>query len=175
MKMSDNKQALQVAALKNGTVIDHIPSDKLFTVVALLGLQDSDSNITIGNNFESKKLGKKGIIKVADRFFTDEEISRLSVVAPNVKLNIIRDYEVVEKKQVLMPEELRGIVKCANPKCITNNEPMTTLFHVIAAKRNKVKKVSNYCNEYETRLETGNYDLPSSGPTGKLRKYGRRI
>lgn len=90
MKMSDNKQALQVAALKNGTVIDHIPSDKLFTVVALLGLQDSDSNITIGNNFESKKLGKKGIIKVADRFFTDEEISRLSVVAPNVKLNIIR-------------------------------------------------------------------------------------
>ena len=67
MKMSDNKQALQVAALKNGTVIDHIPSDKLFTVVALLGLQDSDSNITIGNNFESKKLGKKGIIKVADR------------------------------------------------------------------------------------------------------------
>ena len=76
-----NKQELQVAALKNGTVIDHIPSDKLFTVVALLGLQDSDSNITIGNNFESKKLGKKGIIKVADRFFTDEEISRLSVVA----------------------------------------------------------------------------------------------
>ena len=60
---------------------------------------------------------------MADRFFTDEEISRLSVVAPNVKLNIIRDYEVVEKKQVLMPEELRGIVKCANPKCITNNEP----------------------------------------------------
>ena len=103
-----NKQELQVAALKNGTVIDHIPSDKLFTVVALLGLQNSDSNITIGNNFESKKLGKKGIIKVADRFFTDEEISRLSVVAPNVKLNIIRDYEVVEKKQVLMPEELRG-------------------------------------------------------------------
>ena len=100
--MSNNKQALQVAALKNGTVIDHIPSDKLFTVVNLLGLQNSDSNMTIGNNLESKKLGKKGIIKVADRFFTDEEISRLSVVSPNVKLNIIRDYEVVEKKQVIM-------------------------------------------------------------------------
>ena len=129
--MSNNKQALQVAALKNGTVIDHIPSDKLFTVVNLLGLQNSDSNMTIGNNLESKKLGKKGIIKVADRFFTDEEISRLSVVSPNVKLNIIRDYEVVEKKQVIMPEELKGIVKCNNPKCITNNEPMTTIFQVI--------------------------------------------
>ena len=149
MKMSDNKQALQVAALKNGTVIDHIPSDKLFTVVSLLGLQDSDSNITIGNNFESKKLGKKGIIKVADRFFTDEEISRLSVVAPNVKLNIIRDYEVVEKKQVLMPEELRGIVKCANPKCITNNELMTTLFHVIDKEHGILK--CHYCEKEQSK------------------------
>ena len=147
--MSDNKQALQVAALKNGTVIDHIPSDKLFTVVALLGLQDSDSNITIGNNFESKKLGKKGIIKVADRFFTDEEISRLSVVAPNVKLNIIRDYEVVEKKQVLMPQELRGIVKCANPKWITNNEPMITLFHVIDKEHGILK--CHYCEKEQSK------------------------
>ena len=97
--MSEKKE-LQVAALKNGTVIDHIPSNKLFTVVSLLGLQDEDANITIGNNFESKKLGKKGIIKIADRFFTEEEISRLSVVASKIKLNIIRDYEVVEKKEV---------------------------------------------------------------------------
>lgn len=126
-----NKKELQVAALENGTVIDHIPSDKLFTVVALLDLQHMDSNITIGNNFESKKLGKKGIIKIADRFFNDEEINRLSVVAPNMKLNIIRNYEVVEKKEVVMPEELKGIVRCNNPKCITNNEPMQTWFHVI--------------------------------------------
>lgn len=128
--MSENKQALQVAALKNGTVIDHIPSEKLFTVVQLLGVEQMTSNITIGFNLDSKKLGKKGIIKIADKFFCDEEINRISVVAPNVKLNIIRDYEVVEKKEVRMPDELRGIVKCANPKCITNNEPMATLFHV---------------------------------------------
>ncbi|MBQ8519929.1 MAG: aspartate carbamoyltransferase regulatory subunit [Bacteroides sp.] len=147
--MSNKKQELQVAALQNGTVIDHIPSDKLFTVVSLLGLQNSDSNMTIGNNLESKKLGKKGIIKVADRFFTDEEISRLSVVSPNVKLNIIRDYEVVEKKQVTMPEELRGIVKCANPKCITNNEPMTTIFHVID-KENGILKC-HYCEKEQNK------------------------
>ena len=90
-----NKKELQVAALENGTVIDHIPSDKLFTVVALLDLQHMDSNITIGNNFESKKLGKKGIIKIADRFFNDEEINILSVVAQKMKLNIIRYYELV--------------------------------------------------------------------------------
>ena len=146
-----NKQELQVVALKNGTVIDHIPTDKLFTVVNLLGLQNSDSNITIGNNFESKKLGKKGIIKVADRFFSDEEISRLSVVAPNVKLNIIRNYEVVEKKEVIMPDVVKGIIKCGNPKCITNNEPMTTIFHVVDKTSGLLK--CHYC-EKEQNKET---------------------
>ena len=140
-----NKKELQVAALENGTVIDHIPSDKLFTVVALLDLQHMDSNITIGNNFESKKLGKKGIIKIADRFFNDEEINRLSVVAPNMKLNIIRNYEVVEKKEVVMPEELKGIVRCNNTKCITNNEPMQTWFHVIDKKQGILK--CHYCEK----------------------------
>jgi aspartate carbamoyltransferase regulatory subunit len=144
-----NKQALQVAALKNGTVIDHIPSEKLFTAVSLLKLQEMDTNITIGFNLESKKLGKKGIIKVADKFFSDEEISRLSVVAPNVKLNIIRDYEVVEKKEVHMPDEIRGIVKCANPKCITNNEPMTTLFHVVNKEQGILK--CHYCEKEQNK------------------------
>ena len=127
--MNDKKE-LQVAALENGTVIDHIPSEKLFTVVSLLGLEHMNNNITIGFNLNSKKLGKKGIIKIADKFFCDDEINRIAVVAPNVKLNIIRNYEVVEKREVKLPDELRGIVKCANPKCITNNEPMPTRFHV---------------------------------------------
>ena len=142
--MSEKKE-LQVAALENGTVIDHIPSDKLFTVVSLLDLQHLDSNITIGNNFVSKKLGKKGIIKIANRFFTDEEINRLSVVAPNMKLNIIRHYEVVEKKQVLMPDELKGIVKCNNPVCICNNEPMLTIFNVIDKAHGIIK--CHYCDK----------------------------
>ena len=144
-----NKEELQVAALKNGTVIDHIPTDKLFTIVSLLGLKNSDLNITIGNNLPSKKLGKKGIIKVADRFFTDEEISRLSVVAPNVQLNIIHNYEVVEKKQVIMPDVIKGIVKCGNPQCITNNEPMTTIFHVLC-KENGVLKC-HYCEKEQNK------------------------
>ena len=144
-----NKEELQVAALQNGTVIDHIPTDKLFTIVSLLGLKNSDLNITIGNNLPSKKLGKKCIIKVADRFFTDEEISRLSVVAPNVQLNIINNYEVVEKKQVIMPDVIKGLVKCGNPKCITNNEPMTTIFHVIC-KENGILKC-HYCEKEQNK------------------------
>ena len=119
-----------VAAIKNGTVIDHIPSEKTNHVASLLKLDELETPVTIGYNFRSKKLGKKGIIKVEDKFFTDDEISRLSVVAPKVILNIIRDYEVVEKKTVETPSEIHGIVKCNNPKCVTNNEPMKTHFHV---------------------------------------------
>ena len=143
--MNENKQALQVAALRDGTVIDHIPSEKLFTIVRLLGLEHMTNNITIGFNLESKKLGRKGIIKIAGKFFCDEEINRISVVAPHVKLNIIRDYEVVEKKEVKMPDELRGIVKCANPKCITNNEPMKTYFHAVPGKEGVLR--CHYCNK----------------------------
>lgn len=119
-----------VAAIKNGTVIDHIPSEKTYQVAQLLGLHELETPVTIGYNFLSKKLGKKGIIKVEDKFFTDEEISRLSVVAPNIVLNIIKDFEVIEKKMVTTPKEIHGIVRCNNPKCITNNEPMSTHFHV---------------------------------------------
>ena len=125
-----NKNEMLVAAIKNGTVIDHIPSEKTNHVANLLKLDELQTTVTIGYNYRSKKLGRKGIIKVEDKFFTDEEISRLSVVAPNIVLNIIRDYEVVEKKTVTTPSEIHGIVKCNNPKCITNNEPMQTFFHV---------------------------------------------
>ena len=94
-----SKKERLVAAIENGTVIDHIPSEKTFQVVNLLQLQKLSTPVTIGYNFSSKMVGTKGIIKVSDKFFTDDEISRLSVVAPNVVLNIINDYEVVEKKR----------------------------------------------------------------------------
>ena len=147
----NEKKELQVAALENGTVIDHIPSEKLFTVVSLLGLEHMSNNITIGFNLESKKLGKKGIIKIADKFFTDDEINRIAVVAPNVKLNIIRNYEVAEKRELVLPDELIGIVKCANPKCITNNEPMPTRFHVIDKERCIIK--CHYCEKEQERKD----------------------
>ncbi|MDR0972979.1 MAG: aspartate carbamoyltransferase regulatory subunit [Prevotellaceae bacterium] len=150
--MESHRQTLQIAALKNGTVIDHIPSEKVFTVVSLLRLEQmSNNHITIGYNLESKKLGKKGIIKIADKFFSDEEINRIAVVAPNVRLNIIRDYEVIEKKQVSLPDELRGIVKCANPKCITNNEPMTTLFRVVD--KDKCMLKCHYCEKEQRQAD----------------------
>ena len=125
------KKEMLVTAIENGTVIDHIPAEKTYKVVNLLKLDTLTTPVTIGNYLESKKVGHKGIIKVSGKFFTDAEISLLSVLAPNAVLNIIKDYEVVEKKTVETPDELRGIVKCNNPVCICNNEPMLTIFNVI--------------------------------------------
>lgn len=137
------KKELLVAALKNGTAIDHIPSDHLFKVVDILGIEKLKNKITIGCNLDSKAMGSKGIIKISDKFFEEDEINKISLIAPTVNLNIIRDYVVVEKKQVSLPDELKGLVKCNNPKCITNNEPMTTRF-LVTDKENVTLKCQ-YC------------------------------
>ena len=145
-----NKHAMQVSALCNGTVIDHIPADKLFAVVTLLDIPSMGNNVTIGHNLESKKLGKKGLIKIADTFFSDDDLNKISVVAPNVVLNTIRDYNVVEKREVKMPDELHNIIKCNNLNCITNNEPMETHFYVANRETHTLK--CRYC-EKEVSLD----------------------
>ncbi|BCS86468.1 MULTISPECIES: aspartate carbamoyltransferase regulatory subunit [Prevotellaceae] len=139
------KKEMLVSAIENGTVIDHIPAEKTYQVVDLLGLRESDTPVTIGYNLPSKKIGRKGIIKITNKFFSNEEISRLSVVAPKIVLNVIKDYEVVEKKTVETPDELHGIVKCNNPKCITNNEPMQTYFNVVDKEHGVLK--CHYCDK----------------------------
>lgn len=127
-----NKE-LQVKALENGTVIDHIPSDKLFKVVSLLKLDAEQHQVTIGNNLTSNHMGTKGIIKVADRFYAEEEINRIALIAPMAKINVIRNFEVIEKKVLALPNHFTDVVRCPNPKCITNNEPMRTEFSTIHA------------------------------------------
>lgn len=124
----EKKEVMHVAAIREGIVIDHIPPEKLFKVAALLHLEEANSPVTIGNNLESRYLGRKGIIKVADASFSEELLNRIAIVAPNVHLNVIKDYVVVEKKRVELPKEVKGIIKCTNERCITNNEPMSTHF-----------------------------------------------
>ena len=88
-------------------------------------------------------MGKKGIIKVADTYFTQETLNRIALISPQAKINIIRNYEVTEKHHVSLPDTIVDIVKCNNPKCITNNEPMPTVFHVVD--RNHVTLCCHYC------------------------------
>jgi aspartate carbamoyltransferase regulatory subunit len=141
--MKDKK--LEVSAIENGTVIDHIPANVLFKVISILNLDKIDKQITFGTNLISKKLGKKAIIKLTDTFFIDKEINKIALVAPQAKLNIIRNYSVVEKRIVEVPDEIVGIAKCMNPKCISNNEKITTRFKVVSQMEVKLK--CHYCEK----------------------------
>lgn len=150
----DAKIELKVSAIKNGTVIDHIPSPSLFKVISILGLDKTNHQITFGSNLESKHLGTKAIIKVTDIFFEDVEINKISLVAPNAKLNIIKNYKVVEKKIVIVPDFIIGLAKCMNPKCITNNEEMQAKFEVV-----QKKPVSLKCEYCEKITDSANLEI----------------
>jgi len=139
----NDKRHLEVSAIKNGTVIDHIPSESLFKVISILALDKVESQITFGNNLESKRMGSKAIIKIANVFFRNDDINRIALVAPEAKLNIIRDYAVVDKMIVEVPEQISGIARCVNPKCITNNENIVTRFTVV--KKDSVSLKCHYC------------------------------
>ena len=142
--MKEEKK-LSVSAIDNGTVIDHIPAQNLFKVISILGLERIDNLITFGTNMESHRLGKKAIIKVADKFFEREEINRIAVVAPHAKLNVIKGYTVVEKQVVEVPDRIEGIIKCVNPKCITNVESVKTKFEVVDKQNVSLK--CHYCEK----------------------------
>lgn len=140
-----SKKELKVSALINGTVIDHIPAQSLFDVISILDLEKSKTMITFGTNLESKHLGLKGIIKISETFFKDTDFDKIALVAPNAKLNIIKDYIVVDKKMVKLPDSIEGIAKCFNPKCITNHQNITTRFTVVD--KENVSLQCHYCEK----------------------------
>jgi len=144
--MKEDKK-LSVSAIQNGTVIDHIPANNLFTVISILGLDKlSGKRMTFGTNFQSKQLGHKAIIKVSGKYFEDRDIDKIALVAPNAKLNIIKEYEVAEKREVKVPDEIKAIAKCMNPKCVTNSEKIPTKFTVIK-KNDSISLKCQYCEK----------------------------
>ncbi len=144
-----------VSAIKNGTVIDHIPSKSLFKVISILKLEEINTQITFGLNLESKKLGSKAIIKIADKYFEQEEINKIAILVPEAKLSIIKDYQVIEKKIITCPEKIQGITRCFNPKCVTNHQNIMTKFSVVS-KTPHISLKCEYC-EKTTDFEHFNF------------------
>lgn len=139
------RKELIVSAIENGTVIDHIPSKSVFRVVRMLNLEQIDEKVTIGYNLESKKFGKKGIIKVSDHYFKDIDANKIALVAPSATLIIIKDFQVVSKRQVEVPDYIEQFVKCVNPNCITNHQQIMTRFNVID--KTDLKLQCRYCEK----------------------------
>ncbi len=142
----EHRKELKVSAIKNGTVIDHIPATVLFKVLTVLELHKIDTQITFGSNFDSKKLGKKGIIKISEKYPDTNDINKISIIAPEAHINIIKNYKVVEKAKVDTPQNIEKIIKCFNPKCITNNENVSTKFKVLK-KDGEIALKCNYCEK----------------------------
>jgi aspartate carbamoyltransferase regulatory subunit len=143
------RKELKVSAIENGTVIDHIPSGSVFRVIKILNLTEYQNQLLFATNLDSRKMGKKGIIKVSNKFFESDEINKIALFAPTATLIIIKNFEVIEKKRVEVPDFADNIVKCFNPNCITNNEEMNTLFTVIDKKELKLR--CHYCEKITAR------------------------
>ena len=96
----EKKKELTVSAIENGTVIDHIPADKVFQVVKILGLEKVNTPVYFGTNVESKKYGTKGFIKAANKYFEPEDVNKIALVAPTASIIEIKDFEVINKQLV---------------------------------------------------------------------------
>jgi len=152
MSQQEKRKELKVSAIENGTVIDHIPASSVFKVIGILGLDHVTNQIMVGTNLDSHKLDKKGIIKVSNKYFESEEINKIALVAPTATLIVIKDFTVVYKSKVEVPQKINKIVKCINPNCITNHEDIPTQFSVI----DKEEMILN-CHYCEKTTKKGNF------------------
>ena len=142
--MSDASQLL-VRRIRVGTVIDHIESGKATLVLKALNITGKEGNvITVALNVPSSKHGKKDIIKVENRFLQTDETNKLALIAPHATINIIKDYRLVEKRKIQLPESIVGIFKCPNLKCISNGEQDVKPIIDIVDSENMVLKC-RYC------------------------------
>ncbi|HIH98387.1 MAG TPA: aspartate carbamoyltransferase regulatory subunit [Thermoplasmata archaeon] len=146
---------LKIQPIKNGSVIDHIPPGKALKVLRILSLpkKDTTSIISAVMNVPSETVGKKDIVKIEDKELDPDESDKVALIAPHATVNIIRDYEVIEKHALSIPNELVNIVKCPNPSCISNsNEPISPRFKVIS-KRPPIKLRCYYCEREPADIE----------------------
>ncbi len=130
----EDKEKLRVSKIKAGTVIDHIPSGRSLTVLEILGITPgTEDTVSVLMNVPSQEHGEKDIVKIEGRKLEEEEVNKIALVAPTATINVIENFEVVEKKEVELPEIIEGVVECSNPACITNtSEPVQLRFEVVS-------------------------------------------
>ena len=135
----ENKKEMVVSAIENGTVIDHIPTESVYQVIRILGLERYKDEVLIGNY----------LIKIKNKHFNKEEVSKIALVAPFASIIDIEDYKVVDKFKAEIPDQIENFVKCANPKCITNAEAVPTKFDIVDKESLKLR--CHYCEKFTTK------------------------
>ena len=139
--MKDNE--LKIKTIKDGTVIDHLPVSTALKVFEMLGLELHTPTITIGISVPSSKTGAKDILKIENRELSKEESDKIALISPNATINIIKDFEVIKKNKVEIPEKVVNLMKCSNPNCISNHEPADSIFYLI--NKDNISLICHYC------------------------------
>ncbi len=150
-----NDSKLSVKAIENGTVIDHICAGQAITLLRLLKLVDHKNQVTIGLNLKGQT-GFKDLIKMENRYLTEIESQEIGLFAPDATINVIKDFKVVEKRKAVLPETIVDIMVCPNPRCVTQNEPLTTHFTLYECDE-AVKLQCKYCEKTFEREDVKEY------------------
>ncbi len=148
MSRSSQAKELYVKKIRDGTVIDHISAGYALDVLKILGIDGRGGHVvSVAMNVTSKQQPKKDIVKVENRELKQDEVDKIALIAPGATINIIRDYEVAEKTRVKLPKTIGGIVRCANPSCVSNaGEPVAPRFMV--EKEDPLRLRCYYCARF---------------------------
>lgn len=146
-------KVLSVAAIRNGTVIDHIEAGKALKIVRFLNLASHNAQVTLGLNLPSTALQYKDIIKVENRELSIDEANQVAILAPDATINIIKDFEVFRKFKVDLPEAIENVISCPNPCCISNHEKTGGRLRVIRKAKLKICLECHYCKKIFTQEE----------------------
>jgi len=139
-------KTLAVAAIKNGTVIDHIRPGQALRIIHLLRLLKDKHRVTVGLNLPSKSMGLKDLIKVEKRLLSNDEANEVVIFAPEATINIVENFEVTQKKSTRLPVSIANVFACLNISCITHHEPIENLFY-IEERGKQMRLTCHYCEK----------------------------
>lgn len=142
--MKDKK--MQVEAICNGYVIDHIPAGQGVKILKLFNLTDTHQRVTVGFNLPGHNGPAKDLIKVENTEITKSQANQLALLAPNATVNVIQDFDVIDKHKLSLPEEVENVFPCPNSNCITHGEPVNSLFKIRKLKQQIALKCK-YCEK----------------------------
>ncbi len=122
------EKGLYLKPIEKGTTIDHLPAGTALKVLKVLG--EGSGAVTVAIRVPSHKMGVKDLVFIENRFLSKEELDKVALVSRNATVNLIEKGEVKQKVKLSMPKEVRGILECINPKCITNIEGIPSRFSI---------------------------------------------
>lgn len=152
----NNLKEIRVQAIKNGTVIDHLPAGYGLLIIKLLGGIPARQIVTIGANLKSKALGLKDLIKIEGRELTKDETDKIALLTSDATINIVRNFKVIKKIKPHLPEIIKNATMCPNPRCITNHETISTIFHTQIEKKQAALSC-HYCEKEFSQAEIVKY------------------